>query len=72
MMDPVTRWELAFQEWSCERGSDSDDTGGERGACVHPRGKILPGVEFLRVELPDGREMRYHRECVPASLREED
>lgn len=71
-MEPTTNWEFAFQEWSCERGTGSDDTGGGHGACVHPRGKIMPGDEFLLVKLPDGREMRYHRECVPASLRDDD
>ena len=70
-MEPETSWEFAFQEWSCERGTDSSEVSGERGACVHPRGRIMPGDEFLLVRLPDGREMRYHRDCVPASLRDE-
>lgn len=70
MMEPRTSRERAFQEWACERGTDSEDATGEHGACPHPRGKILPGDEFLLVELPGGRVMRYHPECVPAGLRE--
>ena len=48
-MEPETSWEFAFQEWSCERGTDSSEVSGERGACVHPRGRIMPGDEFLLV-----------------------
>lgn len=70
-MEPKTSWELAFQEWTCERAGDPLNADQGHGACAHPHGTIVPGTEFLLLELPDGRVRRYHRDCVPASLREE-
>ncbi len=69
-MESNTTWDVAFQEWKCERGP-AGEAAGEHGECVNPRGAILPGDRFLLVEMPDGRLRRYHEACVPASLRDE-
>lgn len=42
-MEPNTTWDVAFQEWHCERGP-AGEAAGEHGECVNPRGAILPGT----------------------------
>ncbi len=67
-MEPKFHWDMEWQEWPCELATESSDGSCNWVTAPEKQGNILPGQTFLRVEMPDGRVMRYHPECVPAGL----
>ncbi len=59
------RHRIATYRHLAEQSSDGTC---RRETIPEKRGKIQPRETLLRVEMPDGRVMRYHPECVPEGL----